>query len=140
MDEAAIRQAVEEANAANTYIDAVQLLLEAGVRIYYTDIRFHTTYYSSDLATHVDWLMPSFALSEPPPAYFDRPAIHAATLALQRLETDYEGFLRRSWGAGVVEFEVNLLWRQITYRGVHGESHVESITQLTSPPERVSVA
>jgi len=132
MDETAIRKAVEKVDAAPGYSEAVQLLLDAGVRIYYTDLRSHTTFYSSDLATYVDWRMPSVSYNELPVEHFDPAAVHAAILAMERHETDYQGFPRRIWDAGVVEFEVNLLWRQMTFRGVHGESHVEPLPEVNN--------
>lgn len=56
---------------------------------------------------------------------FDREALIRALRKDQAGETTFLDFLRASWQAGVVSYDVDFEKRTVTYFGVLGESYVE---------------
>lgn len=56
---------------------------------------------------------------------FDRDALIRALRVDQAGESTFPEFLRASWEAGVVSYDVDLEKRKVTYYGVLGESYVE---------------
>lgn len=122
MSEADLRAAVENADRQPTYAAAIQVLSEAGIHRYHTDVRCHTNVYRSQDATYTvpgDAIAPDGAV----PERFDPLAIRAAPSG----EVDYTAFLRGLWAAGVVTYEVDLAARTLTYHGANGETEVEML-------------
>lgn len=56
---------------------------------------------------------------------FDREALIRALRIDQAGKCTFPEFLKATWGAGVVSYDVNLERRNVTYYGVLGESYVE---------------
>jgi uncharacterized protein YbcV (DUF1398 family) len=57
---------------------------------------------------------------------FDQERLIQALRTDQAGESTFPEFLRSSWEAGVVSYDVNFEQRTCTYYGAHGESYVES--------------
>ncbi|HEX5368984.1 MAG TPA: hypothetical protein VFY10_06165 [Dehalococcoidia bacterium] len=113
--------AVREASEASGYESAVQILLDAGIRLFGLEMPSRTVYYNSDNEAYVDRVEPYWE-AEPAEAMLDAEAVHAAMLATQTGGLDRAGFLRRLWHAGVTEYYMNLLVGTVTYRGRNGET------------------
>jgi uncharacterized protein YbcV (DUF1398 family) len=129
MTKAAIKEAVHRADNAASYPEVAQILIDAGVRLYHTDVRSHTIIYNTDQDYFADQGEPAVPDTTPPADVFDQAGIVAAFASIERREVDYQGFLRQLWRAGVVEYEVSLIARRITYYGAHGETHSETIPE-----------
>ena len=56
---------------------------------------------------------------------FDREALISAIRSDQEGLCTFPEFLRASWKAGVIEYEVDFITRKVTYSGVNGESYLE---------------
>jgi uncharacterized protein YbcV (DUF1398 family) len=56
---------------------------------------------------------------------FDQRALIAALRTDQAGESSFPEFLRASWSAGVVRYEVDFAQRTVTYYGCSGETYVE---------------
>lgn len=56
---------------------------------------------------------------------FDQDALINALRTDQKGESTFPEFLKASWDAGVVGYEVDFEKRKVTYYGVQGESYVE---------------
>jgi uncharacterized protein YbcV (DUF1398 family) len=56
---------------------------------------------------------------------FDQQALIAALRVDQAGHSTFPEFLRASWHAGVIRYEVDLTARTVTYYGCHGEAYVE---------------
>ena len=64
---------------------------------------------------------------------FDEAALIAALRRDQAGQGSFPEFLRASWEAGVVRYEVDLEARCVTYYGSSGESYVEPYPAVTIP-------
>lgn len=66
--------------------------------------------------------------------HFNRDALIRALRRDQAGESTFPEFLKASWLAGVVRYEVDFEKRNVTYFGANGESYVESypVVELTS--------
>jgi uncharacterized protein YbcV (DUF1398 family) len=129
----AIRKAVHEADKAANYPEALRILLQAGVRVYHTDVKSRTIFYSSDHDCYADHGEAPVPDDAKPTGVFDIEGIRDAKRAIDDGKTDYTGFLREIWRAGVVEYDVSLMGRRIVYCGAHGESHVEHLPDFEAP-------
>ncbi len=127
MNENTIRRAVERADRAAGYEQAIEILFAAGVRVYYVDVRSHVIVYSSDLASYTDAGEAAIDAEATPSNSLQPEDIEMALRAIDRGEADYRGFLGRLWQAGVVEYEVNLIWRRMAFYGAHGQSFVSAV-------------
>ena len=96
--------------------------------------------YHVDVATHaIDWRAAGVRFREvgpvviagDAPVAFVEAAVVRALRRNQQGETDYAGFLREIWAAGVCAYDVDLRGGCITYRGASGEQYVEAIPPLT---------
>lgn len=56
---------------------------------------------------------------------FDRKALISAIRSDQEGLCTFLEFLRASWKAGVIEYEVDFITRKVTYYGANGESYFE---------------
>lgn len=56
---------------------------------------------------------------------FDREALIRALRVDQAGQSTFPEFLKASWEAGVISYDVDLEARKVTYYGVQGESYVE---------------
>ena len=56
---------------------------------------------------------------------FDREALITAIRSDQEGHCTFPEFLRASWKAGVIEYEVDLISRKVTYYGINGGSYLE---------------
>ena len=56
---------------------------------------------------------------------FDREALISAIRSDQEGLCTFPEFLRASWKAGVIEYEVDFITRKVTYYGANGESYLE---------------
>ncbi len=56
---------------------------------------------------------------------FDREALITAIRSDQEGHCTFPAFLSASWKAGVIEYEVDLISRKITYYGINGVSYIE---------------
>ena len=56
---------------------------------------------------------------------FDREALIAAIRSDQEGNCTFSEFLCASWKAGVIEYEVDLISRKVTYYGINGGSYLE---------------
>ena len=127
MNEAAIRDAVHRADNAPGYPEAVRFLIEGGVKRYHTDVATRTIVYSSDAASYSDLGVAPAHTTPEDAGGFDGSGVEAAFTAVEQGRSDYSGFLGAIWAAGVVEYDVDLVERRITYRGRHGETYVQRI-------------
>ena len=66
--------------------------------------------------------------AEAPP--FNSEALIRALRIDQAGESTFPEFLDAAWKAGVVQYEVNLLLREVTYLGCNGERYVESYPEV----------
>ena len=123
---AAIGEAVDAAVAVNDYPVAVEMMLAAGIKRYHTDVKTHTIVYSADDADHTKAGEAPVPADEPAVTY-DKARMKAADAAFARGDTDYTGFLRGLWHAGVVAYDVDLVERTITFRGSQGETRVVNV-------------
>ena len=57
---------------------------------------------------------------------FDRKALISAIRSDQEGLCTFLEFLRASWKAGVIEYEVDFITRKVTYYGANGESYLEA--------------
>lgn len=64
---------------------------------------------------------------------FDQDALIAAIRIDQAGESTFPEFLSASWGAGVVNYEVDFEKRTVTYTGAKGESYTESYPAVDVP-------
>jgi len=71
------------------------------------------------------------ALQEVPP--FDEAALIRALRRDQAGEGTFPEFLRASWEAGVVAYEVDFGRRVVTYEGARGEAYVEAYPAVDLP-------
>lgn len=110
-----------------TYPQFVELLSEAGVRTYHVDVPSHTVIYRNGEETHTEHGQPVVSEDARTPAPFDDSGVKAAIAGNQQGKGDYLTFLRQIWASGVVEYDVDLGERTVSYRGVAGEAYVESI-------------
>jgi uncharacterized protein YbcV (DUF1398 family) len=62
---------------------------------------------------------------------FDREALIRALRVDQAGNSTFPEFLLAAWRAGVVRYEVDFAAREVTYRGCHGESYVETYPAAT---------
>ena len=115
-----LQEAVHEACQASGYDAAVQILLDAGIRLFGLELPSRTVYYNADMEAYVDQIEAAWD-SEPADEVLDTDAVRAAMLATQAGSIDRAGFLRRLWHAGVTEYYLNLLVGTVTYRGRNGE-------------------
>lgn len=67
-------------------------------------------------------------ITEVPP--FNQEALIRALRTDQAGESSFPEFLRASWAAGVVRYEVDLLSRNVTYYGCCDEVYVESYPEV----------
>jgi uncharacterized protein YbcV (DUF1398 family) len=125
--QANLQLAVRHANEAPAYEAALQILLDAGVRLFGLEIPSRTVYYNSDLDAYVERGEP-FG-HEPAAAGLDPNAIRAAMLATHAGSLDSDGFIHRLWHAGVTEYYLNLLVGTITYRGRNGETFRDAVAE-----------
>ncbi len=116
-----LRLAVREAGEASGYDSAVQILLDAGIRLFGLEMPTRTVYYNADMEAYVERVEAAWE-AEPADQVLDADAVHAAMLATQAGSLDRAGFLRRLWHAGVTEYYMNLLVGTITIRGRNGET------------------
>ena len=117
-----LKLAVREAGEASGYDSAVQILLDAGIRLFGLEMPSRTVYYNADMEAYVDQVEAAAWEAEPADDVLDADAVHAAMLATQAGSLDRAGFLRRLWHAGVTEYYMNLLVGTITIRGRNGET------------------
>lgn len=64
---------------------------------------------------------------------FNKDALIAAIRIDQAGESTFPEFLSASWGAGVVNYEVDFEKRTVTYTGAKGESYTESYSAVDVP-------
>ncbi len=122
----AIGEAVDAAVGVNDYPLAMNMMLAAGILRYQTDVKTHVIVYSSDDAAHTKTGAAPVPADEPVVAY-DKAAMKAADAAFGRGDTDYVGFLRGLWHAGVVAYDVDMVERTITFCGSNGETRVVNV-------------
>jgi len=67
-------------------------------------------------------------MAEVPP--FNREALVTALRADQSGSSTFPEFLRASWKAGVVGYDIDLIGRTCTYHGAGGETYVESYPEV----------
>jgi uncharacterized protein YbcV (DUF1398 family) len=127
MSENSIRNAVQRADRAGSYEEAMRILISAGVRLYHVEVRSHTIVYSSDLTSYTDAGEPTIEEDGAAVDVLVTESIDAAMHAIDHGETDYSGFLRQLWRAGVIEYDVNLIWRRITFSGADGQTYVTGV-------------
>lgn len=122
-----VERTVKEAIAVGNYPVAVQMMCDAGIQRYHTDVKSHTITYCSQTATYTERGEPVVPLAEPGACSFDPAGIRAAAFSFERGGTDYQGFLCAIWNAGAVAYDVDLSARTITYRSGGAATHVVSI-------------
>ncbi len=64
---------------------------------------------------------------------FDRERLIRALRVDQAGESSFPEFLRATWDAGVVSYDVDFSARTVTYSGASGESYVESYPAVELP-------
>jgi uncharacterized protein YbcV (DUF1398 family) len=96
--------------------------------------------YHVDVAAHtIDWRAPGVRFRElgpvviagGAPVAFAEAAVVRALRRNQQGQTDYPGFLREIWAAGVCAYDADLRGGCVVYRGASGEQYVEAIPPVT---------
>ncbi|RPA12493.1 DUF1398 family protein [Gordonia sp. OPL2] len=133
----AVTTAMARGAAARPVIGGFPYLAEAmrqaGITMNYFDVPSQSMVFVTDDGVV---LQPGNLLhSEPtvmPP--FDETALIAALRADQQGRTTFPEFVRATFDAGVVRYEVDLIARTCTYLGAHGERFVENYAAVELPP------
>lgn len=116
-----------------------EAMRQAGITKNYFDVPSASTVF---VTGEGDVLRPGALLFTEPvvvPA-FDKEALIAALRADQRGESTFPDFVRASFEAGVIRYEVDTAARTCTYFGAHGERYVEDYPTVDLPPVPVSAA
>jgi uncharacterized protein YbcV (DUF1398 family) len=102
----------------------------AGVRSHYFDVASGSALYLMDGGNVYQPGTPLHGEAVAVPD-FDREALVAAINADKDGEISFPEFLRRSWAAGVVRYEVDTTRRTCTYIGAAGERYIERYQAVT---------
>ena len=93
----------------------VDLLQKAGVNRYSVDVASHLiTFYGAGGDALIEQ---GPVITEETQGHYDVAAISAAIKAAQKSEIDYPTFLKQIHQAGITSYEVNIMNREIRYRG-----------------------
>ena len=110
----------------------VDLLHQAGVNRYSVDVAAHSiTFYGAGGDALVEQ---GPVISQDAAGHYDVAAVSSAIKAAQKSEIDYPTFLKRIHEAGILTYEVNIMNREIRYRG-EAASYKELIPTADAPEE-----
>ena len=124
------RYAMSIRPATNGFPHLAEVLRLAGVRMNHFDVASGGALYLMDGGSVYQPGTPLHAEPVPVPA-FDRTALIAAIDADKAGNSTFPEFLRRSWAAGVVRYEVDTAQLTCTYLGATGERYVEHYPAVT---------
>jgi uncharacterized protein YbcV (DUF1398 family) len=124
------RHAIDIRPGTHGFPHLAEVLRLAGVRKNHFDVASGGALYLMDGGSVYQPGMPLFAEPVAAPD-FDEEALGAAIEADKAGEIAFPEFLRRSWAAGVVRYEVDTARRTCTYVGATGERYVEHYPAVT---------
>jgi hypothetical protein len=131
-DEVRIRKAIALAKRPGSRRPTLETVIEAGVRLVSADFKAGRVYYSSDVAHFADGL-PQRLPGPRSICEFRPAAIEEEIERLCRPDTDCTSWLTRVRDAGVIEYELNLLWRRVEFLGGNGESYSRTFSNEDRP-------
>ncbi len=130
--EQAQRKAMQVRPAVGGFPVLAEVLRQAGVRRNLWYLPSAQSVYVTELGPVVTQGQPLIAGTLDVPS-FDEEALVRALRRDQAGETSLPEFLRASWEAGVVSYDVNFEARTVTYYGVGNESYTEAYDAVTVP-------